>query len=209
MRITVDYRERASGLLELIRERDVFVEVKPLSFGDYIINDSITIERKTARDFLISIIDGRLFTQLSNLKKHCSCPVVLIEGNPCKTDVEIDPAAIKGALISVETIWYVPIVFTRSKEDSVETLLMMGRQDETYMDVVPLRGGYRPKRLKSRQLYILQGLPKVGPNVAKRLLEHFHSVRQIMNASVEELIAVEGIGMVSAKAIREVLDSEY
>ena len=209
MRITVDYRERASGLQELIRERDVFVEVKPLSFGDYIINDSITIERKTARDFLISIIDGRLFTQLSNLKKHCPCPVVLIEGNPCKTDVEIDPAAIKGALISVETIWYVPIVFTRSKEDSVETLLMMGRQDETYMDVVPLRGGYRPKRLKSRQLYILQGLPKVGPNVAKRLLEHFHSVRQIMNASVEELIAVEGIGMVSAKAIREVLDSEY
>ena len=209
MRITVDYRERASGLLELIRERDVFVEVKPLSFGDYIINDSITIERKTARDFLISIIDGRLFTQLSNLKKHCPCPVVLIEGNPCKTDVEIDPAAIKGALISVETIWYVPIVFTRSKEDSVETLLMIGRQDETYMDVVPLRGGYRPKRLKSRQLYILQGLPKVGPNVAKRLLEHFHSVRQIMNASVEELIAVEGIGMVSAKAIREVLDSEY
>jgi Fanconi anemia group M protein len=209
LRITVDYRERASGLLELIRERDVFVEVKPLSFGDYIINDSITIERKTARDFLISIIDGRLFTQLSNLKKHCPCPVVLIEGNPCKTDVEIDPAAIKGALISVETIWYVPIVFTRSKEDSVETLLMMGRQDETYMDVVPLRGGYRPKRLKSRQLYILQGLPKVGPNVAKRLLEHFHSVRQIMNASVEELIAVEGIGMVSAKAIREVLDSEY
>jgi Fanconi anemia group M protein len=209
LRITVDYRERASGLLELIRERDVFVEVKPLSFGDYIINDSITIERKTARDFLISIIDGRLFTQLSNLKKHCPCPVVLLEGNPCKTDVEIDPAAIKGALISVETIWYVPIVFTRSKEDSVETLLMMGRQDETYMDVVPLRGGYRPKRLKSRQLYILQGLPKVGPNVAKRLLEHFHSVRQIMNASVEELIAVEGIGMVSAKAIREVLDSEY
>jgi len=209
LRITVDYRERASGLLELIRERDVFVEVKPLSFGDYIINDSITIERKTARDFLISIIDGRLFTQLSNLKNHCPCPIVLIEGNPCKTDVDIDPAAIKGALISVETIWYVPVVFTCSKEDSVETLVMMGRQDETYMDVVPLRGGYRPKRLKSRQLYILQGLPKVGPNVAKRLLEHFHSVRQIMNASVEELIAVEGIGMVSAKAIREVLDSEY
>jgi len=79
MRITVDYRERASGLLELIREHDALVEVKPLPFGDYIINDSITIERKTARDFLISIIDGRLFTQLSNLKKHCPCPVVLTD----------------------------------------------------------------------------------------------------------------------------------
>jgi len=107
-------------------------------------------------------------------------------------DVDIDPAAIKGALISVETIWYVPIVFTRSKEDSVETLLMMGRQEETYMDVVPLRGGYRPKRLKSRQLFILQGLPKVGPTVAKRLLEHFGSVSNAMNASVEDLTQVEG-----------------
>jgi len=206
MRITVDHRERASGLLELIRGPDVFIEVKPLPFGDYIINDSITIERKTARDFLISIIDGRLFTQLSNLKKHCPCPVVMIEGNPCETDVDMDPAAIKGALISVETIWYVPIVFTRSKEDSVETLLMMGRQDETNMDVVPLRGGYRPKRLKSRQLYILQGLPKVGPTVAKRLLEHFGCVSNVVNAPVEELMRVDGIGRVSAKTIREVLD---
>lgn len=208
MRITVDYRERASGLLELIREHDALVEVKPLPFGDYIINDSITIERKTARDFLISIIDGRLFTQLSNLKKHCPCPVVLIEGNPFKMDVDIDPAAIKGALISVETIWYVPIVFTRSKEDSVETLLMMGRQEETYMDVVPLRGGYRPKRLKSRQLFILQGLPKVGPTVAKRLLEHFGSVSNAMNASVEDLTQVEGIGRITAEKIREVVDAE-
>jgi len=208
MRITVDYRKRASGLLELIREHDALVEVKPLPFGDYIINDSITIERKTARDFLISIIDGRLFTQLSNLKKHCPCPVVLIEGNPFKMDVDIDPAAIKGALISVETIWYVPIVFTRSKEDSVETLLMMGRQEETYMDVVPLRGGYRPKRLKSRQLFILQGLPKVGPTVAKRLLEHFGSVSNAMNASVEDLTQVEGIGRITAEKIREVVDAE-
>jgi DNA excision repair protein ERCC-4 len=209
MKIVVDYRERASGLLELIREHDVFVEVKPLPFGDYIINDSITIERKTARDFLISIIDSRLFTQLSNLRKHCPCPVVLIEGNPCKTDVDIDPAAIKGALISVETIWYVPIVFTRSKEDSVETLLMMGRQDETYMDVVPLRGGYRPKRLKSRQLYILQGLPKVGPTVAKRFLERFGSVSNAMNARVEDLMEVEGIGRITAERIRRILDSKY
>jgi Fanconi anemia group M protein len=77
------------------------------------------------------------------------------------------------------------------------------------MDVVPLRGGYRPKRLKSRQLYILQGLPKVGPTVARRLLEHFRSVSNAMNATVEDLLQVEGVGRITAENIREVLDSEY
>jgi len=45
------------------------VKIAKLSYGDYIINDKITIERKTADDFLLSIIDRRLFNQLSNLKK--------------------------------------------------------------------------------------------------------------------------------------------
>ncbi|MDD5205833.1 MAG: ERCC4 domain-containing protein [Desulfobacterales bacterium] len=207
MKISVDHRERASGLLELLTKENVFIEVQQLPFGDYIINDSITIERKTARDFLISIIDGRLFRQLSDLKKNCLCPIIVIEGNPYEIDVAIDPAAIKGALISVETIWYVPIVFTRSKEDTVKTLMMIGRQDETCTDVVPLRGGYRPKRLKSRQLYILQGLPKVGPTIAKRLLGHFGCVSKVMSASVEALTEVEGVGMATAAQIRDILDS--
>ena len=32
---------------------------------------------------------------------------------------------------------------------------MIGRQEENHLDVVPLCGGYRPKRLKSKRLYIL------------------------------------------------------
>ena len=85
---------------------------------------------------------------------------------------------------------------------------MLDRQEESSLDVVPLRGGYRPKRLKSKQLFLIQGLPQVGPTMAKRLLEHFGSVAKIMNATVAELMRVEGIGQVSAKAIRAILDEE-
>ena len=208
MKITADYREKASGLIDLLKQEGIAVEVKKIPYGDYIINDSITIERKTARDFLVSIIDGRLFSQLSNLKKYCMSPILLIEGNPYKTDLNFDPTAIKGALISAQVTWYLPVIYSRSKEDTIDLFLMIGRQEETHGDVIPLRGGYRPKRLKSKQLYILQGLPKVGPTIAKRLLEHCHSVTRTMNASVEELMQVEGIGEVSAKGIRKVLDTE-
>lgn len=86
--------------------------------------------------------------------------------------------------------------------------MIISRQEESYTDVVPLRGGYRPKRLKSKQLYLLQGLPQVGPMLANRLIEHFKSVSKIMNASIGELTEVEGIGMVSAEKIREVLNTE-
>ena len=209
MKIIVDYREKASGIIDLLRCEDVQIEIRKVSYGDYVINDSITIERKTARDFLISIIDGRLFNQLSNLKRYCLNPILLIEGNPFKTGLAFDETAIRGALISTQTIWYVPIIYSRSKEETKDIILMIGGQQEACMDVVPLRGGYRPKRLKSRQLFILQGLPKVGPTVAKRLLDHFRSVTKAMNATVEDLTQVEGIGRISAEKIREVLDSEY
>lgn len=96
VKIRMDYREKTSGLIDLLQETELILEVCLVPYGDYIINDAITIERKTARDFLISIIDGRLSNQISNLKKHCSRPLLLIEGNPYETDLAFDPQAIKG-----------------------------------------------------------------------------------------------------------------
>jgi Fanconi anemia group M protein len=208
LKITVDYRETASGLTDLLKNSDALVEIAKLSYGDYIINDAITVERKTAKDFLISIIDGRLFNQLSNLNKFCNHPILLIEGNPYETDHNFDRMAIKGAIVSTQTIWYVPVIFSRTKEDSRDILLMISRQLGTCIDVVPLRGGYRPKRIKSKQLFLLQGFPQVGPKLAKRLILHFKSVSKIMNASVQALTEVDGIGIISAQKIREVLDAE-
>lgn len=208
LKITVDYRETTSGLTDLLKNSGALVEIATLSYGDYIINDTITVERKTAKDFLISIIDGRLFNQLSNLKKFCNHPILLIEGNPYETEHNFDRMAIKGTLISVQTIWYVPIIFSRTTEDSRDILLMISRQLGTSIDVVPLRKGYRPKRIKSKQLYLLQGFPQVGPKLAKRLILHFKSVSKIMNASVQALTEVDGIGMISAQKIREVLDAK-
>ncbi len=205
MRIIVDYREESSGLPELLATHFT-VTVKKISYGDYLINHRITVERKTARDFLISIIDLRLFKQVANLRKNCSHPLILIEGNPYKTDLGFDPKAIRGAILSVQCAWQVPVIFSRSKEDSVDILVMIGQQDDVVTDVVPLRGGYRPKKLKTRQLYLLQGLPNVGPELARRLLNHFQSVGRVMGATVDELTKVEGIGNTRAMKMREVLD---
>lgn len=205
--IQADYREHSSGLIELLREEGIPVEVRHLSHGDYVINESITVERKTARDFLVSILDGRLFRQLSNLKKYSPNPIMIIEGNPFQTDIRFDRRAVQGALVSIQAIWYVPALFSRSIEETRDIFAMIGRQDKEQAGVVPLRGGYRPRRLTSRQLFILQGLPRVGPTAAKRLLRRFKSVSRVMRASMDELMEVEGIGKESARAIRTTLDT--
>jgi len=74
---------------------------------------------------------------------------------------------------------------------------MIGKQDDLCAESLSLRGGYRPKKQKTRQLYILQGLPRVGPVTAKSLLSHFKSIPKIINAPIEELIKLKGMGKIS------------
>ena len=207
MKIVADFRERVSGIPDALHtHKDIEIEVKKLVRGDYVVNDRITIERKTARDFVVSIVDGRLFAQIARLKRHAHCPLLLVEGNPYRAELGVERNAIKGAIVSIQAIWQVPLLFSRSSEDTVDTLIMIGRQDTQSHDAVLSRGGRRPKRLSSRQLYLLQGLPHVGPTLAKRLIDRFGSVVYALNASIDDLTDIEGIGAIKAAKIRELLD---
>ncbi len=68
------------------------------------------------------------------------------------------------------------------------------------------RPGYRPKGRRARQLFLLQGLPGVGPERAARLLERFGSVQAIMTASADDLATVDGIGEKTAAKMRCALE---
>jgi len=208
MRITADYRERRSGLVELLQQH-CEIEICSLHCGDYRINNHVLVERKTGKDFLLSLIDLRLFNQIKRLKNTSYRTALIIEGNPFKTDLDFPPEAIKGALLSCQVVWQLPVLLTHSTIETAETLLSIGRQDQKNSDVVMLRGGYRPKKLRSRQLYFLQGLPGVGASLAKRLLDHFGAPRNVLNSTNEELAAVRGIGKERARVIREVLDEYF
>jgi Fanconi anemia group M protein len=208
MKITADYRERRSGIIELLQDQ-CHVEIECLACGDYRINNHILVERKTARDLLLSIVDHRFFRQIKRIKNVFYRTLMIIEGNPYITDLNFSPEAVKGALLSCQVVWQLPVHFTGSVEETADTLVAIGRQAEKHDDVVLLRSGYRPKRLRSRQLYFLQGLPGVGPVLANRMLEHFGSPAKMSNSSLKELASVSGVGMKRASSIREVLDEEY
>jgi len=204
--IEIDYRERGGGILEILRKSNITVEEKKLFIGDYLINKHIAVERKTTRDFAISIIDGRLFSQASRLKRYAEVQLMIIEGTDLfYTGYEIDPQAIKGAIVSLSVSWQIPLIFSKSPEGTAEILVMAGIQDVKYRDEILKRAGRRPRRLLTRKLFLLQGLPGIGPKIAKRMLEHFGSVEKIIAASEHEISCVEGIGRKKASMIREVV----
>jgi len=69
-RIAIDDRERASGVIEALRTHpNVELTVRRLELGDYLIDKTLVVERKTLSDFAVSVVDGRLFTQASRLAR--------------------------------------------------------------------------------------------------------------------------------------------
>jgi len=204
--ILVDYREKASGLPRALLDAGFKVTIVKLPYCDYVINNEIFIERKTGRDFAVSIIDGRLFEQAQKMKRFLTRPLYLVEGNPFKSGMKVKREAIKGATISLQAIWYIPLLYTTNVDQSCRIIGMISQQSAKLSGLVELRHGYRPKKLKNRKLHFIQGLPHVGPLIAKRLLDHFQSVRKIMNASEKELLQVDGIGKKKATFISKVLD---
>lgn len=207
MIIVADDRERFSGIVDLLKRADIDVIIRRLSCYDYIINNEIGVERKTGRDFLISIMDGRLFRQARVMKRKLPRPVFLIEGNPFQVDMNFSRNSIRGAIISLQVTWCIPVLFSKSKEETCQIFRFIGEQDHKQTNYLKLRHGYRPKKLVTRQLYILQGFPKVGPIRAKRMLEHFGSVRNVMRANMDALLDIDGIGKSMANEMCRILDS--
>jgi hypothetical protein len=92
----------------------------------------------------------------------------------------------------------------RDPEDSLTILRFLANQLRSSHGCLK-RYDRKPKHLASRKLYVLQGLPGVGPALAHRLLLEFGSVERVMTADEEELMRVRGVGRQKAARIRNLV----
>ena len=112
----------------------------------------------------------------------------------------------QGALITIGVFYGVAILRSADPQETARLLVYLSRQAQRCVHGGLPRPGYRPKGKRARQLFLLQGLPGVGPERAARLLERFGSVQSVMTASADDLAAVNGIGERTAAKIRWVLE---
>ena len=87
-------------------------------------------------------------------------------------------------------------------EESARLMIYAARQGRAIAQHCLPRRGRRAKGKRAVQSKILQGLPQVGPERAKHLLDHFGSVESALTAKIEELREVEGIGEYVAETLR-------
>jgi len=208
LRIIVDRRERKSGIPDLLKSIGINMEIKTLPIGDYIVAPETIVERKSIRDLVSSVFDGRLYDQCSRLKEHFQFPIILMEGNVDEIEeITENPLIFYGAVSAIALDFKIPIIPTPNAHHTAKLLVSMcSRKDVT-------KGPFLKKIRKSndlqrQQLSTLSSLPGVGEKLATRMLEKFGSPLRVLNATSTELAKVEGLGEARAKKIRKMLEAK-
>jgi Fanconi anemia group M protein len=210
IKIIVDNREFNSMVVHELVNRDVQIEPKQLPVGDYIISERICVERKLVSDFLQSLIDGRLFTQLKSLKTAYVRPVLILEGEGLFVTRKIHTSAIYGALVSIISDFNIPVISTLNGKESAEMIRALAIREQLENDKLPgIRGEKPAMTLNERQRFIIESLPNVSATLAQRLLAHFGSVKSVIEADLEELSKVKGIGKKTASEMKKVIEEQF
>ena len=128
--VIVDDRESKSEVIKFLsKTKNVSVDIKRLSLGDYLVDNRLMFERKTLNDFALSIIDGRLFSQAIRLASSKYNSVLLLEGTGKElTETGIRREAMQGALIAVSIVLGIPVLRSKSPSESAQLILYTARQ---------------------------------------------------------------------------------
>ena len=209
--IYADYREKGNRVLKELDNNGVKLKLEKLEHGDYLLSSRCAVEFKTIEDFVDSLIDGRLMEQVKDLKSIYEKPVVVVEGNQDIYSVRnVNPNAIRGMIAAITVSFGVPVLYTKSKNDTAQMLISIAAREQ---DITEKDFSRHPQKstssTKEMQEYLVSAIPGVGPGLAKNMLREFGSVEQIINAKAEELQKVESIGKIKAKKIREIVESKY
>lgn len=127
--ITVDHRESSSSLVKELVSSGFKVKLEQLPVGDYLLGNRILVERKTCDDFSKSIIDGRLFKEVKDLKQNSTNPLLLIEGENIYMGSALSGEAIRAAFISIMIDFNIPILWAKNGQETALLFKTIARRE--------------------------------------------------------------------------------
>ena len=211
--IVADQRELDAHIARDLSIREgIETRLETLEVGDYVLSDRVVVERKAVEDFLETLVGGdrSLFEQVGAAARHYARPVVVIEGERLYEARNVHPNAIRGAIASLAVDFGASVLRTTDADDTADLLEVIARREQETDDRnVSVHGEKGGKTLAEQQEYVVGAVAEVGPVTARALLAHFGSVEAVMGATEEDLLAVDGVGEVTADRIRTVTASPY
>jgi DNA excision repair protein ERCC-4 len=174
-------------------------------------------QRKTLPDLQNSLLDGRLYRELSQLQASASITYAFliiesdlrrtIDGTLLDSTLTMDSLRSIIAKFEINGVGYLP---TDSTGDTARCI----HRVSTYIGDDSSSSVRRPKQLKnewglvtseSYALWLLQSFPNIGPKQARAIYTHFGGVPIKWTVGVNDLIGVPGIGRKTAEALLDAL----
>lgn len=223
VQIIIDHREAASGLIDELVDYEyqtekkcvtTHVEVVTLEVGDIICSDRVMIERKSVDDFVDSVInpDRNMMGQMADLARTARRPIMILEGETIYGLRGIHPEALRANVTAVAVGFGIPIIPTSCVEETAAQVVTIAHREQ-FRDGRKISIPHTKRTVMTmpqRQEYVVSSIGSgIGAATAKILLKHFGSVRAAMNASIEEIVMIKGIGTTTAKNIHDIIRSEY
>ncbi len=211
IKIIADDREARSLIARTLYELGSNVESKRIEVGDFICSERVCVERKDAKDFVASLVDRRLFQQAKDMSEQFQRPIMIIENyNDIFSYRNIHPNAIRGAIASIAVDYGISVIASDSQEETARIIYAIAKKEQEENErAVSLRGVKSKFTEMQQQEFLVEGLPMVGPKLAKELLKNFKTVRNVFNASAEELKNIKNLGDKKSEAIRKIIDTVY
>ena len=171
--------------------------------------EGIGFERKTLADYSTSLTGKRLTEQTIKLKQRYEYAYILLEGDLSNTmspwrESNISPESLRGSMASLTAREGLPVIPCSNLSLLADMAVRLARKhlEETDRKFIP-RGAVGPDEPVAKMMYgCIEG---VGADTAETLYEAYPSVVELLNAGVDELQELDGIGEKTAQTIQEAL----
>ena len=233
--IVVDHREGESTLPASLKLFGHEVSIQSLPVGDVRISDRILIERKSARDLIDSLIDGRLYNQARRLARAAPRPLIIIESTQTN---RVHPNAVNGAMAWLTLDLGIPVVMTGSTEETARFISIAAKREARMLDLLMgaakrrnrfpgkdalkaaaaeissmVNGDSEESLLSNRwgnevlekRIRVLAELPGIGLITARKIMQHAGDILTLCSFEPEQIAAIEGVSSIQAKDLHQFL----
>ena len=132
--VSIDHKEEKSALAARLRQEGLTVEIVTLPVGDVKISDQILIERKSTRDFIDSLLDGRLLDQATRLVGAAPRSLLVLEGNDLFQHRAVNGQAIMGALATLTLDYGLPVVTSADTAETARFIAVSARRETKMLE---------------------------------------------------------------------------
>lgn len=207
--IQVDHRESSTTFVAHMRSLKCNIQLTHLYHGDVRISDRVLIERKSSRDIISSLMDGRLLSQCRRLLAAAPRPLLLVEMGSGNGHA-VHPNAVLGALAHITLDLGVPVMMTQDAKESAHFISIVARREFDLLEKLSTYSANRnsPKELQQEEIEsciraankeiisIIEEGKKSGP-----LADRWQ--RLVARQRVEVLAAIPNLGTKKAQLLLE------